>query len=82
LTFTIDPGTSELFGDVTANGNPLPPGQALRPLRRTLAPVDGDNVILPGTISADAAALLNTFNTGAVADQLLVGIATITVNTK
>jgi hypothetical protein len=34
-------------------------------------------------ISADAAGLLNTtFNTDAVADQLLVGIATITVNTK
>ncbi|WP_241984731.1 hypothetical protein [Cryobacterium adonitolivorans] len=48
--------------------------------------MDGDNAILTGTtvhISADAAALLNTtFNTDAVADQLLVGIATITVNTK
>jgi hypothetical protein len=87
--FTIDPGTSELFGDVTANGESAATqvklfdlyGGTLKPLE-----MDGDNGILTGTtvhISADAAALLNTtFNTDAVADQLLVGIATITVNTK
>ena len=87
--FTIDPGTSELFGDVTANGESAATqvklfdlyGGTLKPLQ-----MDGDNAILTGTtvhISADAAALLNTtFNTDAIADQLLVGIATITVNTK
>ena len=87
--FTIDPGTSELFGDVTANGESAATqvklfdlyGGTLKPLQ-----MDGDNAILTGTtvhISADAAGLLNTtFNTDAIADQLLVGIATITVNTK
>ena len=87
--FTIDPGTSELFGDVTANGESAATqvklfdlyGGTLKPLQ-----MDGDNAILTGTtvhISADAAGLLNTtFGTDAIADQLLVGIATITVNTK
>ena len=87
--FIIDPGTSELFGDVTANGESAATqvklfdlyGGTLKPLQ-----MDGDNAILTGTtvhISADAAGLLNTtFNTDAIADQLLVGIATITVNTK
>ena len=86
--FTIDPGTSELFGDVTANGETAATQTKLFDLYGgTLEPLqmDGDNAILTGTtvhISADAAALLNTtFNTDAVADQLLVGIATITVNT-
>lgn len=87
--FTIDPGTSELFGDVTVNGESAATqvkifdlyGGTLKPLK-----MDGDNAILTGTtvhISSDAAGLLNsTFNTDAVADQLLVGIATITVATK
>ncbi|KFF59753.1 hypothetical protein JF66_09235 [Cryobacterium sp. MLB-32] len=87
--FTIDPGTSELFGDVTVNGESAATqvkvfdlyGGTLKPLE-----MDGDNAILTGTtvhISSDAAGLLNsTFNTDAVADQLLVGIATITVATK
>ncbi|MDH6235579.1 hypothetical protein [Cryobacterium sp. CG_9.6] len=87
--FTIDPGTSELFGDVAVNGESAATqvllfnlyGGTLEPLQ-----MDGDNAILTGTtvhISAEAAGLLNaTFNTDAVADQLLVGIATITVATK
>ncbi|MBB5642105.1 hypothetical protein [Cryobacterium roopkundense] len=87
--FTIDPGTSELFGDVAVNGESAATqvkvfdlyGGTLKPLQ-----MDGDNAILTGTtvhISADAAGLLNTtFGTDAVADQLLVGIATITVATK
>ncbi|MDJ0377202.1 hypothetical protein [Cryobacterium sp. PH31-L1] len=87
--FTIDPGTSELFGDVTVNGASAATqallfnlyGGTLEPLK-----MDGDNAILTGTtvhISSVAAGLLNdTFKTDAVADQLLVGIATITAATK
>ncbi|SDO39042.1 hypothetical protein SAMN05216368_1176 [Cryobacterium flavum] len=87
--FTIDPGTSELFGDVSVNGASAATqvllfnlyGGTLEPLK-----MDGDNAILTGTtvhISSVAAGLLNdTFKTDAVADQLLVGIATITAATK
>jgi hypothetical protein len=87
--FTIDPGTSELYGDVSVNGEVAATqavifdlyGGTLKPLQ-----MDGDNAILTGTtvhISSVAAGLLNsTFNTDAVADQLLVGIATITAATK
>ena len=87
--FTIDPGTSKLFGDVSVNGTSAATqvllfnlyGSTLKPLQ-----MDGDNAILEGTtvhISAEAAGLLNsTFKTEAVADQLLVGIAKITVATK
>jgi hypothetical protein len=87
--FTIDPGTSKLFGDVSVNGTSAATqvllfnlyGGTLKPLK-----MDGNNAILEGTtvhISSEAAGLLNsTFKTKAVADQLLVGIATITVATK
>ena len=87
--FTIDPGTSELFGDVSVNGESAATqvllfdlyGGTLEPLK-----MDGDNAILTGTtvhISSEAAGLLNsTFSTDAVADQMLVGIATITAATK
>ncbi|WP_104192178.1 hypothetical protein [Cryobacterium sp. Y82] len=87
--FTIDPATSELFGDVSVNGESVAPqallfdlyGGTLEPLK-----MDGDNAILTGTtvhISSVAAGLLNsTFSTDAVADQMLVGIATITAATK
>lgn len=88
--FDIDPGTSQLFGKVTANGSVVVEraylfnldGSTLKPLQ-----TGPDNTaILEGTrvlISPDAAALLNkTYNTTAVTDQLLVGIAKITVNTK
>ena len=87
--FTIDPGTSELFGDVAVNGESAATqvklfdlyGGTLKPLE-----MDGNNAILEGTtvhISSVAAGLLNdTFATDAVADQLLVGIAKITVATE
>jgi hypothetical protein len=85
--FVIDPGTSKLMGTVTANGTKVADnvyifslhGGSLKPLYKD---ADG-NAVLEGTkvfISADAAALLNkTFNTTAVTDQLLVGVAKITV---
>lgn len=88
--FKIDPGTSRLTGTVTANGDLVAKdvfifnldGSTLKPLT-----TDSDgNAVLQGTrvlISSDAAALLNkTFNTDAVTDTLLVGIATITAHAK
>ncbi|TAJ49933.1 MAG: hypothetical protein EPO52_03105 [Herbiconiux sp.] len=87
--FTIDPGTSQLFGDVSVNGEVAVEqaflfdldGSTLKPLQTS-----GDTAILEGTtvhISADAADLLNsTFGTDAVKEGLLVGVAKITVNTK
>jgi hypothetical protein len=87
--FTVDPGTSELLGDVAVNGTSAATqvklfdlyGGTLKPLQ-----IDGDNAILEGTtvhVSAEAADLLNeTFGTDAVKSQLLVGIATITVIAK
>jgi hypothetical protein len=84
--FRIDPGTSQLFGTVTANGELVAndvyifnlDGSTLNPLETD---ADG-NAVLEGTtvlISPDAAALLNeTYGTDAVTDQLVVGIAKIT----
>jgi len=84
--FRIDPGTSQLFGTVTLNGELVGndvyifnlDGSTLNPLETD---ADG-NAVLEGTtvlISPDAAALLNeTFGTDAVTDQLVVGIAKIT----
>jgi len=84
--FKIDPGTSRLTGTVTANGAEVGKdvyifnldGSTLKPLAKD---ADG-NAVLEGTtvyVSPDAAALLNkTFNTDAVTDQLVVGIAKIT----
>ena len=84
--FRIDPGTSQLFGTVTANGEKVGDdiyifnldGSTLNPLAED---ADG-NAVLEGTtvlISPDAAGLLNsTFNTDAVTDELVVGIAKIT----
>ena len=84
--FRIDPGTSQLFGTVTANGEEVGQdiyifnldGSTLNP-----AATDADgNTVLEGTtvlISPDAAELLNaTFSTDAVTDELVVGIAKIT----
>jgi hypothetical protein len=86
--FKIDPGTSRLTGTVKANGKLVAndvyifnlDGSTLKPLSK-----DSDgNAVLQGTrvlVSPDAAALLNkTFDTDAVTDTLLVGIATITAN--
>ena len=84
--FRIDPGTSQLFGTVTLNGELVGndvfifnlDGSTLNPLETD---ADG-NAVLEGTtvlISSDAAALLNdTFGTDAVTDELVVGIAKIT----
>lgn len=84
--FRIDPGTSKLYGTVTANGDKVGDdiyifklnGTTLKPLQTD---ADG-NAVLEGTkvfISPDAADLLNaTFGTDAVTEQLLVGIAKIT----
>ncbi len=83
--FTINPGNSKLYGDVTVNGTVAATqaylfdlhGQTLKPLQ-----VDGKNAILTGTtvhISPDAAGVLNkVFNTTGVPSELLVGVATIT----
>lgn len=87
--FTIDPGTSKLYGDVAVNGKNAVKqaylfnldGSTLKPLQTS-----GDTAILEGTrvlISDTAAGLLNkTFKTDAVKADMLVGIAKITVNTK
>ena len=87
--FTIDPGTSKLYGDVAVNGTTAVKqayifnldGSTLKPLQTA-----GDTAVLEGTrvlISDTAAGLLNkTFKTDAVKADMLVGIATITVNTK
>ncbi|MFP7761129.1 hypothetical protein [Marisediminicola sp. LYQ134] len=86
--FRIDPGTSQLFGTVTANGEAVGDdififnldGTTLNPLTED---ADG-NAVLEGTtvlISEDAAPLLNdTFGTDAVTDELVVGIAQITAS--
>ncbi len=87
--FTIDPGTSKLYGDVAVNGESAAKqayifnldGSTLKPLAKA-----GDTAVLEGTrvlISDTAAGLLNkTFKTDAVKADMLVGIAKITVNTK
>ena len=87
--FTVDPGKSELYGDVAANGKTVATqttlfdldGSTLQALQTS-----GDTAILQGTtvhISAGAATLLDsTFKTDAVKGGLLIGVATITVNTK
>lgn len=88
VNFYVDPGTSQLFGDVLVNGAEAATdaylfyldGSTLNPLETS-----GDTATLEGTtveISADAAGLLNqTFATDAVEEGLVVGIASIVVNT-
>ncbi len=87
--FNVDPGVSRVYGDVTVNGKLAASSAYLFRLNgNTLKPLQtkGNTAILEGTkveISGDAAPLLNdTFGTDAVKTGLLVGIATITVNTK
>lgn len=87
--FNVDPGVSRVYGDVTVNGKVAATSAYLFSLDgRTLKPlqVQGSTAVLTGTkveISPVAAPLLDqTFNTTAVKAGLLVGIATITVNTK
>jgi len=85
--FVIDPGTSRLTGTVTLNGDVVGEdvfifnldGSTLNPLETG---ANGE-AILEGTtvlVSTDAATLLNdTFGTDAVTDELVVGVAKITV---
>ncbi|MGB9012739.1 MAG: hypothetical protein WCB95_07785 [Aeromicrobium sp.] len=84
----VDPGASRVYGDVAVNGKTAATSAFIFQLRgATLKPLqtEGDTAILEGTkvfVSPVAAELLNgTFKTDAVTDQLLVGIAKITVNT-
>ncbi len=84
----VDPGASRVYGDVTVNGEVAASSAYIFTLNgSTLMPLqsEGDTAILEGTevsISPVAADLLNsTFDTDAVTSDLLVGVATITVNT-
>ena len=87
--FNVDPGISRVYGDVTVNGKVAAASAFLFQLRgATLKPLqtEGDTAILEGTrvfISPPAAGVLNeTFGTDAVTEDLLVGVAKITVNTR
>ncbi|GEP38968.1 hypothetical protein NPS01_26310 [Nocardioides psychrotolerans] len=82
----VDPGVSRVYGDVVVNGEVAVTSAYLFRLNgSTLKDLqtEGDTAILEGTkvfISDVAAGLLNdTFKTDAVTDQLLVGVAKITV---
>ncbi|WP_341925759.1 hypothetical protein [Nocardioides psychrotolerans] len=84
--FNVDPGVSRVYGDVVVNGDVAATSAYLFRLNgSTLKDLqtEGDTAILEGTkvfISDVAAGLLNdTFGTDAVTDQLLVGVAKITV---
>lgn len=85
----VDPGVSRVYGDVLLNGEPVVSSVYIFRLDgRTLQPLasDGSTAVLEGTkvfVSDVAAGLLNdTFGTDAVTDELLVGVAKITVNTQ
>jgi hypothetical protein len=89
--FTIDPGDpARLFGNVSVNGELAAASAPLFDLDgSTLQPItmDADGAaVLTGTrvlMSAEAADLLNsTFQTSAVTKGLVVGVATLTVETK
>ena len=84
----VDPGVSRVYGDVSVNGKLAAPsayvlklnGSTLKPLQSGsgTATLEGTKVF----ISPVAAGLLNdTFKTDAVTEELLVGIAKITVST-
>lgn len=87
--FNVDPTVSRVYGDVYADGELVVASAYLFRLDgSTLNPVDTTTepgkAILEGTqvyISDVAAGLLNqTYGTDAVTDQVLVGVAKITVN--
>ena len=85
----VDPAVSKVYGDVTVNGKVAATSVPVFNLDgRTLKPLqaEGNTAVLTGTkvtISEVAAPVLNdVFKTDAVEAGLLVGIATITVNTK
>ncbi len=87
--FNVDPGVSRVYGDVVVDGKVAATSAYLFRLNgSTLKPLqtEGDTAILEGTkvyISDVAAGLLNdTFGITDVTDQVLVGVAKITVLTK
>ncbi len=87
--FNVDPTVSRVYGDVVVNGEVAATSAYLFRLNgSTLMQLktEGDTAILEGTkvyISDVAAGLLNdTYGTTDVTDQVLVGVAKITVNTK
>jgi hypothetical protein len=89
--FTVDPGKpARLFGNVSVNGQLAVPSAPLFDLNgSTLEPptTDADgSAVLQGTtveLSPEAAELLNsTFSTDALAGGFVIGVATITVETK
>lgn len=87
--FVVDPGTSMLTGDVTANDKPAVQGAPLFILDgSTLMPVrvEGTDAIVQGTtvkMTMAAAGLLNkTFGVTAFKEGLVIGVAKITVPTK
>jgi hypothetical protein len=84
----VDPGVSRVYGDVAVNGETAVTSAYIFTLNgNTLNPLEAGNgtATLEGTevsISPVAAGLLNdTFQTDAVTEDLLVGIAKITVST-
>jgi hypothetical protein len=84
----VDPGVSVVYGDVLVDDEPVVSSVPVFDLNgNTLQPLEteGDTAILQGSqvkLSEAAAGLLNdTFKTDAVKAGLLVGVATITVNT-
>ncbi len=88
--FVVDPGKSVLTGKVTVDGQEAAPSAPLFFLDgRTLNPLeakDDGTAVLQGTtvkLKAEAADLLNqTFGIEALQEGLVIGVATITVNTK
>jgi len=88
--FVVDPGGSVLTGKVSVNGKEAVPsaplffldGSTLNPLEAK----DNGTAVLQGAtvkLKAEAADLLNqTFKIDALEAGLVIGVATITVNTK
>ena len=87
--FVVDPGTSTLTGKVSVNGKEAAASAPLFFLDgRTLKPLeakDNGTAVLTGTtvkLKKEAADLLNkTFKIDALKKNLVIGVATITVNT-
>jgi hypothetical protein len=88
--FVVDPGTSQLTGKVSVNGKEAAASAPLFFLDgRTLKPLQTENggqqAVLAGTtvkLTQEAADLLNkTFKIDALKKNLVIGVATITVNT-
>ncbi len=88
--FVVDPGKSVLTGKVTVDGQEAAPSAPLFFLDgRTLNPLeakDNGTAVLQGTtvkLKAEAAELLNqTFGIQDLKEGLVIGVATITVNTQ